>query len=319
ALEFVDTQSTVHDLDLLRAVVGDTKVNYLGYSYGSDIGMYYIDRFPRQVGHVVLDGATDSTLSIFDVGLQQSKGFELALRHYLEACPKNPGCPFTGSVNAGLATIAAAYDQLTANPLPAKDGRLADGNLLDVAISAALYDQSSWKYLSAMFSGLKKKDVETVFLLADSYNGRNQDGSYADNSLVAFLAIGCVDYPVVRDPVEIWRENDLRVAAAPTMNRPSVLGDVVCQNWPFANRNPPRKVTGRGAAPVLVLSSTGDPATPYEWGVALSRQLESARLVTRHGEGHTAYNRGIACVDNAVDGYFISGTVPKTDPDCGAP
>ena len=315
-LEFVDTQSTVNDLDMLRAVVGDAKLNYLGYSYGSDIGMYYADRFASKVGHVVLDGATDSTLSIFDVDLEQTKGFDLALRHYLEDCPSTKKCPFTGGVDDSLAKISALYDHLTVSPIAAPDGRKLDNNLLATAISSALYDKSSWPYLSDMFGEIRKGKTDTAFLLADFYNGRNSDGTYKDNSLVAFDAINCLDYPVVTDPEEIARQDALLVAAAPTTTRPSVLGDVVCQNWPFHNRTPPAPVTGKGAAPILVLSSTGDPATPYAWGVALSKQLRSAHLITRHGEGHTAYNRGIPCVDNAVDRYFTTGKVPTSDPDC---
>lgn len=316
ALEFVDTQSTVHDLDMLRAVVGDAKLNYLGYSYGSDIGMYYANRFPSKVGHMVLDGSTDSALSIFDINLAQSRAFEDELKSYLADCVKTKGCPFPGSVNDSLSKISALYDHLTVSPITSSDGRVLDQNVLDTAISSALYDTSSWPYLSDMFAEIKQGKTDTAFLLADSYNGRNPDGSYKDNSLEAFIAIGCLDYPTVTDPAEIARENALLVKAAPTLTRPSVIGDVTCENWPFHNRTPPPVVTGAGAAPILILSSTGDPATPYQWGVALSKQLESAHLITRHGEGHTAFNRGIACIDDAVNSYFVSGTVPKKDPQC---
>ncbi|MDQ1598019.1 MAG: hypothetical protein QOI70_1443 [Microbacteriaceae bacterium] len=315
-LQYVDTQSTVHDLDMLRAVVGDTKLNYLGYSYGSDIGMYYDALFPSKVGHLVLDGATDSTLSIFDVDLAQSRAFEDELKAYLAACPTSKGCPFTGSVADSLATISALYDRLTVSPIVSPTGRILDNNVLDTAINSALYDQSSWPYLSDMFTEINQGDTDTAFVLADSYNGRNPDGTYKDNSTVAFLAISCLDYPVVTDPAELAREDALLVAAAPTLTRPSVIGDVTCENWPFANRTPPPVVTGKGKAPILVLASTGDPATPYQWGVALSKELVGARLVTRHGEGHTAFNRGIPCIDNTVNRYFVTGAVPSKDPNC---
>ena len=316
ALQFVDTQSTVHDLDMLRAAVGDTRLNYLGYSYGSDIGMYYTDRFPKKVGHVVLDGSTDSTLSTFAISLTQSTGFEQALKAYLADCPSTKNCPFPGSVDDSLAKISALDDRLATTPIDAPDGRVLDQNLLDTAINSGLYDKSSWPYLSDMFSEIRKGTTNTAFLLADSYNGRNADGTYKDNSLEAFIAIGCLDYPTETDPTVLASENAQLVQAAPTLTRPSVIGDVTCENWPFRNRVAPPVVTGAGAAPILILSSTGDPATPYQWGVALSKQLESAHLVTRHGEGHTAYNRRIPCIDNTVDRYFVSGTVPKKDPDC---
>ena len=316
ALEFVDTQSTVRDLDMLRAVVGDERLNYLGYSYGSDIGMYYADRFAQKVGRVVLDGSTDSTLSIFDINLTQSAGFEDALRAYLADCPSTKNCPFPGSVDDSLSKVSALYDRLTVAPIDGPDGRVLDQNVLDTAINSGLYDKSSWPYLSDMFSEIRKGTTDTAFRLADSYNGRGADGTYKDNSLEAFVAIGCLDYPTETDPAVIASENAQLVQAAPTLTRTSVIGDVTCENWPFHNREAPHAVTGAGAAPMLILSSTGDPATPYQWGVALSKQLESAHLITRHGEGHTAYNRGIPCIDNTVDRYFVSGAVPKKDPDC---
>lgn len=314
-LGFIDTASTVRDLDMLRAVVGDSKLNYLGYSYGSDIGMYYDARFPAKVGHIVLDGSTDSTLSIFDISLSQSRGFEDALRHYLADCPKSKDCPFPGSVDDSLAKISALYDRLEEHPI-VSNSRTLDGHLLDTAINSALYDKSSWQYLSTMFTELRVGTTDTAFLLADSYYGRDQDGTYKDNSTVAFIAIGCLDYPVVTDPTEIARENALLVAAAPTLSRTSVIGDVTCENWPFANRRPAPVLTGKGSAAILVLSTTGDPATPYQWGVALSKQLVNAHLVTRKGEGHTAFNRSIPCVDDAVNDYFVKSTVPLSDPHC---
>ncbi|MEP6478321.1 MAG: alpha/beta hydrolase [Rhodoglobus sp.] len=318
SLEFVDTQSTVHDLDMLRAIVGDKKLHYLGYSYGSDIGMYYIDRFASKVGRVVLDGSTDSTVTSFDVGLTQTAGFELALRNYLTACPETDDCPFTGDLPTDLATIQALYDQLDANPVAAPDGRMMDAGVLDVAMSMALYDQSSWPYLSDLFTEAPKGITDTAFFLADYYYSRDVDGTYADNSLEAFIAISCVDYAVVTDPAEIAAENAQLEVASPTTARTSSVGDLTCINWPFHYRGGPiTAVVGKGAPDVIIVSTTGDPATPYQWGVALSKQLESAHLITNNGEGHTAYNGGVACVDDAVDDYFVNGTVPKTDPNCG--
>jgi pimeloyl-ACP methyl ester carboxylesterase len=316
-LQFVDTQSTVRDLDLMRALVGDEKLNYLGYSYGSDIGMFYIDRFPEKVGRVVLDGATDSTVTSFDVSLTQSVGFERALTAYLEACPGLGECPFSGDLPADLATVHGLYESLDASPIAAADGRLMDGGVLDVAMSMGLYSEESWPEVSVLFTEALAGETEQAFYLADYYYSRGDDGTYIDNSLEAFIAISCVDYPAETDLAVIAQQNADLVAAAPTTARPSAIGDPVCANWPFQYRGGDvTAVTGAGADPVLIVSTTGDPATPYEWGVALSEQLESAQLVTFNGEGHTAYNQGTECVDSAVDDYLIEGTVPSSDPDC---
>ena len=318
-LQFIDTQSTVRDLDMLRAIVGDATLNYLGYSYGSDIGSSYIERFPTRVGRMVLDGATDSSISVFQVGLAQSKGFQLALENYLAACPEMfEDCPFTDGVPSALATIRELYDRYDATPLAAPDGRLMDAGVIDIAMSAALYSQDSWEFLNDLFSEAEAGITDTAFFLADFYYGRDTDGTYLDNSLEAFLAIYCVDYPVETDPAVLAQQELELQAASPTTFRPSPpVGDLTCINWPFQYTGPPiTELTGAGAPDVLIVSTTGDPATPYEWGVALSQQLESAHLVTFDGEGHTAYNKGNDCIDSTVDDYFVGGVVPTLDPFC---
>lgn len=316
-LEFVDTRSTVRDLDMLRAIVGDTTLNYLGYSYGSDIGATYIDEYPAKVGRMVLDGATDSTATLFEVNLTQTAGFERALRAYLEACPATDDCPFSGDLQADLAMIRALYDSLDANPVEAPDGRMMDGGVLDIAMSMALYDEASWPYLSDLFAEVPDGVTDTAFFLADFYYGRDIDGTYVDNSLEAFIAITCLDYPVTTEPAEIAAQNAQLEAASPTTARTSSTGDLTCMYWPFEYDGEITAVTGAGAADILIISTTGDPATPYEWGVALSEQLENAHLITNNGEGHTAYNGGVACVDDAVDDYFVRGVIPDSDPNCG--
>ena len=320
-LEFVDTQSTVNDLDMLRAVVGDTKLNYLGYSYGSDIGSYYIERFPDRVGRIVVDGATDSSISVFEVGLTQIKGFQRALENYLAACNADfDDCPFTGTLSADLGTIRGLYDALDASPIPGVDGRLMDAGVLDLAMKAALYSQDSWPFLNDLFSEALVGETESAFFLADFYYSRDLDGTYADNSLEAFLAIYCVDYPVETDPTVLVEQSELRKAASPTIYRDfPPIADPTCINWPYQYSGPPIvALTGAGAPPVLIVSTTGDPATPYEWGVALAEQLQSAVLVTFNGEGHTAYTQGDPCIVDVVDRYFIDGDVPSADPNCGA-
>ena len=321
-LQFIDTQSTVHDLDMLRAVVGDEKLHYLGYSYGSDIGSYYIENFPDKVGRIVLDGATDSSISVFEVGLVQTAGFQLALENYLTACPEMFGsdCPFQAGKDAALAQIRALYDRYDANPIPGADGRMMDAGVLDIAMSLALYSQDSWEFLNDLFSEAEAGVTDTAFFLADYYYSRDSDGTYADNSLEAFIAIYCVDYPVETDPAVLAQQEVLLQQASPTTYRNfPPTGDLTCANWPYKYIGPGiTELTGAGAPDVLIVSTTGDPATPYEWGVALSEQLESAHLITNNGEGHTAYNQGKSCVDDAVDDYFVKGTVPASDPNCPA-
>lgn len=319
-LQYIDTLSTVHDLDLLRAVVGDETLSYLGYSYGSDIGAYYADEFPENVGRIVLDGATDPSLSVFEVGLEQTKGFQRALENYLQACPGLFGtdCPFTGDLTVDLPRIRALFDRYDASPVRGADGRVMDAGVLDTAISAALYSQDSWQYLNSLFTDAEAGQTDVAFLLADYYYDRSSDGTYSSNMFEAFFAIYCVDYPVETDPEVLAQQQVLLQEASPTTYRAlPAIGDPVCENWPYQYLGDgDTSVTGAGAPPILIVATTGDPATPYEWGVRLSEAMESAVLVTYNGEGHTAYNKGSTCIDATVDAYFIDGTVPSADPDC---
>ena len=309
-LEFVDTNSTVRDLDMMRAIVGDAQLNYFGYSYGTDIGARYADQFPEKVGRLVLDGATDPKTTTFDVVLAQSEGFERALRAYIEACPELEACPFPGTLDASLALIRDLYDRLSTTPIEADDGRFFDGAVLDIAIATALYDEGSWAFLSQMFTELRTGVVDTGFVLADFYYGR-EDSKYTDNSLEAFIAINCLDYPVETDRAVIAAQNEQIRAVAPTTGEPSPLGDVLCANWPYSFEGELGPVSGAGAAPILVVGTTGDPATPYQWAEALAAQLESGVLLTWVGEGHIAYDEGDPCINDVVDTYFLTGAVPQ--------
>ncbi len=317
-LGHIDTLSTVRDLDLMRALVGDTKLNYLGYSYGSEIGTTYIDTFPAKVGRIVLDGALDPTLSSFDVLKSQSAGFENALHNFLKACPKYTGCPFSGNLTADLARISSTFDALNAKPIEAADGRKMDGHVFDSAVSMALYSKDYWEpYLVPLFTEVFDGGTATAFTLSDFYFGRGADGVYVDNSFESFLAIECLDYQTETDPAVITKHNTELAQVAPTFNRPSGIGDEVCANWPFPFAGQgPHSASGAGANPVLVVSTTGDPATPYAWGVSLSKQFENARLVSFDGEGHTAYNKGSSCVNDVVENYFVKGTVPTGETRC---
>jgi pimeloyl-ACP methyl ester carboxylesterase len=314
-LPFVDTLSTVRDLDMLRAVVGDETLNYLGFSYGTEIGARYADEFPERVGRLVLDGAIDPSTSQFDIVLAQSVGFERALTTYLRECAAAETCPFPVNTDAALELVAQQYERLATAPIAAADGRLFTDSVLDIAIATALYSRASWPFLSRMFTELRSGTVETGFLLADFYYGRER-GVYRANSLEAFIAINCLAFVPERDPQVILDQNAQIADAAPVTADPSALGDVICQNWPAEPRADRRELRAAGAPPILVVGTTGDPATPYAWAQALADQLESGVLITYDGEGHIAYDEGDPCINDPVDNFFLTGAVPARDPVC---
>lgn len=309
-LPYITTENSARDMDLLRAVLGDTELNYLGYSYGTFLGATYAKLYPEKVGRLVLDGAIDPSVSGTDVSTIQAIGFESALRAYMADCLGSSDCPFQGSVDEGMADLGTLLASVDRSPLPAADGRRLGADTLLTSIVAALYAQESWPYLTAALTDVLQGDPEIAFQLADFYYNREQ-GEYLDNSTEAFRAYNCMDYPADTTP-EAQAESDARIAAeAPTVAPYWSGAPDPCESWPYPPTGTRGAITAEGAAPIVVVGTTNDPATPYEWSVALADQLASGVLITRVGEGHTGYNKGNACVDEAVEAYLLQGTVPE--------
>lgn len=315
-LSSVSSEATVRDLDMLRAIVGDPKLNFLGFSYGTYIGALYADTFPDHVGRLVLDGAMDPSTSLHEVVREQTRGFELALRAYVADCLDRRGCPFTGTVDGAMGQIGKLLDRIDATPLQGSDGRTLTSGTALTAIITPLYSQESWGYLDQLFTSLTNTDADVALTLADFYYDR-EDGKYLSNSTEAFTAINCLDYPGDVDPERMRAEAAELDEIAPTIGRFQGYGDIGCAAWPVSADGERAKVTGAGADPILVVGTTGDPATPYRWAESLAKQLESGVLVTYIGEGHTAYTTS-DCIAKVVDDYLLKGTVPEQDPRCAA-
>lgn len=316
-LEFVTTVSAARDLDLLRAVLGDEKLNYLGYSYGTFLGATYAELYPGKTGRLVLDGAIDPSSSNFEVNETQAKGFESALSAYLDDCIGSGDCPFTGSTDKALTTIGDLLASVEETPIKNEDGRMLGSSALLTAIIYPLYSpEQGWPLLSDMLAEVMNGEAKTAFSFADAYNGRQGVGTYADNSTEAFSAYNCRDYTYNDDPERMAAEAEQLAESAPVIGPYFGYGDVGCSNWPYTDGAERQEIHAEGAAPILVVGTTNDPATPYIWAEALADQLESGVLVTYEGEGHTAYNKGSTCVNDVVDDYLINGTVPNADPEC---
>lgn len=308
-LPFIDTESAAQDMDLLRAVLGDEKLNYLGYSYGTFLGATYAKHYPDRVGRLVLDGAIDPSVSALDVSTQQAIGFENALRAYMASCVGQSECPFSGSVDDALADLSILLASVDRDPIRNADGRMLGATSLVTAIVSALYAEASWPFLTQALTDVLQGDAGNAFSLADFYYNR-QDGQYLDNSTEAFQTYNCMDYPSDETAAEEAASAAALAEQAPTI---APYWDSVdqCEVWPYAPTGVREPISAAGAEPIVVIGTTGDPATPYDWSVALADQLESGVLITRVGEGHTGYNKGNACVNDAVEAYFISGVVPQ--------
>lgn len=318
----VDSVSSARDLDMMRALVGDAKLNYLGYSYGTFLGSVYAQTFPQNTGHLVLDGAVDPAQDYLEGAVVQAQGFESALRAYLTSCIGTQGCPFSGSVDDAMADIRDVLTRLDESPLRASDGRELGGATMATAIILPLYSESNWDYLDQLFTSVAKGDPSVAFALADSYYERDSDGSYSSNLIEAFFAIGCLDSGQAESVEQLASDAAAIDEAAPYLGRwlgplsgNSYSGNA-CAVWPAPAVIQPGPITAAGSAPILVIGTTNDPATPYRNAQSLASQLENGHLVTYTGEGHTAYNGSSSCVNDTVDEYFVKDVVPASDPQC---
>lgn len=315
-LGFVDTPSAARDLDMMRAILGDKKLNYLGYSYGTLLGAVYADLFPGKTGRLVLDGAVDPAADDFEGTATQAVGFESALKAFLEDCKTAKDCPFTGGTADTMTEIRALFDSLNASPIANSDGRQLGSSTMFTAIILPLYNKNNWQYLRQLFTTVFAGKAAYAFQLADSYNGRNPDGTYSDNQTEAFISINCLDAHGDGNVQEMRDEAAKLKQLAPVFGPQMSYGGTGCPNWPVPAKRDRVAIVAPGSADILVVGTTNDPATPYKWAQAVAASLQHGHLITYHGEGHTAYNKSNPCVNNAVDNFFVKGTVPATDPLC---
>ncbi|MGD2203693.1 alpha/beta hydrolase [Microbacterium maritypicum] len=308
-LPYITTVNAARDMDLIRAVLGDKQLNYLGYSYGTFLGATYAKLYPEKAGRLVLDGAIDPAVPGLEVGATQALGFESALRAYMQDCLDSGECPFNGTVDEAMTDLGALLASVDSTPLKSGDGRMLGADSLMTAIIAALYSQDSWGYLTQALDEALQGDPTSALFLADFYNGR-ENGTYTDNSAEAFRAYNCMDYPVEDDPAAEAAINAKIAQGAPTI-APYWTGPDSCSVWPYPPTGTRGEIKAEGAGPILVIGTTNDPATPYEWSESLANQLEEGILITRVGEGHTGYNKGNACVDDAVEAFLLDDVVPE--------
>ena len=312
----VSTIEVARDMDVLRAVLGEEKLAYLGFSYGTRLGATYAELFPANVGRFVLDGAVDPSIPTLEGSLSQAEGFETALRAYLQDCVDKGDCFLGSTVDEGLATISELLDDIDEEPLPTSDERNLTIGLAFYGLVTPLYSKESWSLLDQGLEEALAGNGDTLLLLSDFYGSREDDGSYADNSLEAIGVINCLDDPWSISAAEVPDYYDEFEEASPTFGRVFAWGLVGCHGTPFQTTEPGIEIDADGAAPIVVIGTTRDPATPYQEAVAMAEQLEPGVLLSRDGDGHTAYNRGNSCIDDAVHAYLIDGTVPEDGAEC---
>ncbi|MEV0820966.1 alpha/beta hydrolase [Nonomuraea rubra] len=312
-LPYVGTVNAARDMDRMRDALGDPKLNYVGMSYGTQLGGVYATLFPKNVGRMVLDAPLDPTVTFEQRTLAQTRGFQKAYESFLRACVKET-CALGKDQATANTNVENLLNQLTAQPLKVGNRELSQG-LASTGVAAALYSELTWPFLEEALGAALKGNGEALLYLADSYTGRSPDGSFS-TQMTSFPAITCVDTAERPDEATLRRTEQAALKISPLFGSEGSGG--LCRVWPAKGSDEARHVNATGSAPIVVVGGKGDPATPYEWAPKLTAQLKTATLVTYEGEGHGAYLSGSKCVQGLVDAYLIDGKVPAKGASCPA-
>ncbi len=304
------TEQAARDMDAIRIAVGDPKLTYLGYSYGSLLGAVYAQLFPDKIRALVLDGAVDPRQDDATASESQAVGFEKAFDNFAADCRRRGrSCPIGPDARATVGQL------LKLPPVPGRDAekRSATSGYTLLAIVSALYSKERWPTLAAALGQLRRGDPTGVFALADEYNERDRNGRY-NNQIDANTAINCADEAAPPDPAKVRQLQLAWRTKYPLFGGPLAMSLLICSTWP-AEHDPYPTGAAAGAPPIVVVGTTGDPATPYENTAKLARMLGSGVVLTWKGEGHTAYPQ-TTCIRNAVDGYLVNLQAPPDGTTC---
>lgn len=312
-VQHVSTADTVQDLDALRAALGDERLTYLGFSYGTYIGALYAQRYPERVRALVLDGALDPARSVEDVSIEQAQGFEASFDRFARWCAARRSCAFHGGDEP-----AAAYDALQArvDTKPLTVGSRTFGpTQMDIAVSALLYSgEEAYGSLASGLHALEQGRPGPLLAIYDSYVGRS-GGTY-DAEWPAFVAISCADGPNLDRAATEALQARARTAA-PRFGAASVGLGYECADWPYPpTRTAVGPVAAATTAPIVVVGTRGDPATPFSWARSLATELGNARLVAFDGTTHTATLNGSPCLDRVITRYLVDGRAPADGTTC---
>jgi len=318
----VGTVDTARDLDRLRAALGQSKLDYLGFSYGTYLAEVYAERFPSHVGRFVLDGVVDPAIKGEAAAAQQAVAFEDDLDAFFAWCPTSDKCrsllpggakhdwrALIGYLSSGKTLTAQLYARFGGT-------QPVDLGLAELGALEAMYSSSYWQYLAQGIAEGLQGNGDLLASLAFNYAEVNNNGSFP-NLLDANIAIGCEDSPSPR-ALSTYESLAQRLATvAPDFGAGVAWGGLPCAYWPYPVTGSTGPVHAPGTPTVLVVGSTGDPATPYAWAQAVARQFPRAVLLTRRGEGHTGYASS-QCVRDYVDAFIEHGELPRRGTVCAS-
>jgi pimeloyl-ACP methyl ester carboxylesterase len=325
-LTHYSSAETARDMDILRAALGDKKLNYLGKSYGTYLGTLYAQFFPDKVGRMILDGAIDPNISILDQNISQAVGFENALYTFIKDCASFPNCPLPKDQQQAKDAITNLFLKAASNPLPQKDARAGDDRLATESIlvlgtASALYDDTEgWPKLRKAIIQAQEGYGDTFLQLADIYSGRQENGKYITNELDSGAVIDCLDWRDSRSEEQLQKDVETFKAKAPVFGPYLANTGLACKYFPKPTKDVLTRATNKiksiHTSPILIVGTKRDPATPYQWAVGLNKIIKNSILISLDADGHTGQGRGSECVDEAADRYFLTGKTPRRNIDC---
>jgi pimeloyl-ACP methyl ester carboxylesterase len=299
-------------MDVLREALGDKQLNYMGKSYGTYLGTLYAHFFPEKVGRVVLDGAVDPTISNFQQTQTQAIGFDRAFSSFAKDCATKKNCSLPKRKNAAIAEMQGLFSKAAKKPLPAKGSkRTLSETMMVLGTASAMYDNATgWPKLRKAIKEAQNGYGDKFLELADEYTGRQPDGSYPNNEFDSGAVIDCLDVDEPRAVTQIKHDAKSFEEQAPLFGPYLAYGGLTCKYFGQSQEVTisPTKTTN----PIVVIGTTGDPATPYEWAQGLNKLLINSELISLTGEGHTGQGQGNACVDDQIDDFYLTGKVPTT-------
>ncbi|MEU5088292.1 alpha/beta hydrolase [Streptomyces sp. NPDC021356] len=317
-LPHVRTTDAARDMDLMRQVLGDSRLHYFGISYGTELGGVYAHLFPRHVGRAVLDAVVDPTQTPEQSSLGQARGFQLAMDNFAHDCvSKGTKCPIGSTAQDVENRVAGLLRNLDSKPIPGIFPRPLTQTAATNGIAQALYSKDLWEPLTEGLEQAYAGDGRILMLLSDALNGRSENGEYS-NITAANAAINCADEKQRYDAAYVRQKLPGFRAASPLFGDFLAWGMLSCSDWAVPGAAAHPDVSAPGSAPILVVGNTGDPATPYEGAKKMVDALGSGVAVelTYEGQGHGAYDSKNKCVQDAVNGYLLDGKVPAAGTVC---
>lgn len=305
-LPFVGTRDVARDMDSVRAAMGDEQLSYLGFSYGTAIGQVYAEMFPQRIRSMVLDGVLELGPTGLELAAEQAAGFETALARWVEHC-RSEDCATNPNPLAAVEQVLARAEAPGGIPAPSANRPAGPGEA-NLGISLALYSKTLWNSLDAALAEALDGDGSKLVKLADQYIGIGDFEIY--------FAVNCMDFAwPTGDPDAILAAAKATAVQSPHFGEALVNDYIRCADWPVP-ANPLQPVTAADAPPIVVISTTGDPATPYEAGVTVADRLATGVLVTNEGDGHTVVADGKPCIDDIVVAYLVDGKPPADRTTC---